>query len=241
MSQLTEYPIADWVKILFLFAIPWPIILTVMLAKSAFPNPTSLLVVRKATLFFISYTIYVSVLGFLGIFGMVLFPPVVILLSTIPFAFFLFLYVAKTDLFKKFVANVALDKLVQVHIFRLIGMFFIILHFYDALPKWFALIAGLGDMLTAISSLWVSGLVRKKNINYRKITWVWNTFGLVDILFTAISANVLTKLSINTGIMGVDTLAMFPFWYIPAIAPALIMFLHFATYQKLKLQNHFLT
>jgi hypothetical protein len=241
MGQLIEYPVPDWIKILFLLAIPFPIILTVFLIKSAFPKPESVLVYRKALLFFVIYVTYVSLLGFLGVFSTVLFPPLVILLTTVPFAFFLFLYVAKTSFFKEFIANVALDKLVQVHIFRLIGVFFIILCCYDALPKWFSLIAGIGDMVTAIASLWIAHMIRKKHTNYLKITWVWNTFGLIDIIFTAVSANVLTKLSIDRGIMGVDTLAMFPFWYIPAIAPALIMFLHFATYQKLKRQNHFLT
>lgn len=63
---------------------------------------------------------------------------------------------------------------------------------------------------------------------------IWNTVGLVDILFTAISANILTKLSIDNGIMGVDTLAFFPFYLIPALAPPIIIALHYTIYSKLR-------
>ena len=156
------------------------------------------------------------------------------LFTTFPFAFFLFLYLARTKAFKTFIEKVALDKLVGVHIFRVIGIFFILLYHHNALPKWFAMIAGSGDVITAITGIWVAGLIRKRKYNFKKITWYWNTFGLIDIIYTAVSANVLTKLSIDNGIMGVDTLAIFPFYYIPAIAPPIIVFLHYATYLKLK-------
>jgi hypothetical protein len=46
-------------------------------------------------------------------------------------------------------------------------------------------------------------------------------------------ANVLTKISIDTGAMGVDTLAKFPFCFIPAFAPPTIIFLHVSIYKKL--------
>jgi hypothetical protein len=56
----------------------------------------------------------------------------------------------------------------------------------------------------------------------------------LDIVFTAVSAIVLTKLSIDTGSIGVDVLAQFPFCLIPAFAPPTIIFLHVAVYKKLK-------
>ncbi|WP_294819303.1 hypothetical protein [uncultured Flavobacterium sp.] len=235
--NLIEYPVPEWVKISFLICIPAPFALTTLLVKSAFANHAGNKATAKTAIFFTFYAGYIMALGSLGCYGKVFFPPLVLLFTTFPFAFFLFLYVGKTAFFKAFLQNVALSRLVQVHIFRLIGTFFIILALHDALPKWFALAAGLGDVLTAILSIWVARLVREKHKKAKAIVLAWNTFGLADIIFTAISANVLTKLSIDNGIMGVDTLAIFPFYYIPALAPPLIMFLHYAIYLKIKQQD----
>lgn len=234
MNNLIEYPVPEWLKILFLLAIPAPIILTTFLAKSAFSKEKAGLVFKVVGIFFLLYVLYVFALGAAGKFNSSFFPPKVLLFTTFPFAFFLFLYIAKTKWYAAFIENVRLERLVQVHIFRLIGCFFLFLVFYDALPLWFGVIAGIGDIIAAILSLWVAGLIRKGHPHFKKITWFWNTFGLIDIVFTAVSANVLTKLSIDRGIMGVDTLAMFPFYLIPALAPPVIIFLHYSTYLKLK-------
>src|SRR5690606_11363256 len=149
--------------------------------------------------------------------------------------------VTGTKWYAMFINNVSLDKLVGVHIFRLIGFFFVALAYYEALPKWFGYIAGIGDVLTAVSCIWVSRELRRGETSSLRLTWIWNTFGLIDILFTAVSANVLTKLSMDSGIMGVDTLARFPFYLIPALAPPLIVFLHYSTYLKLKKKTNVLS
>lgn len=235
MNELIAYPIPVWVKVIFLIAIPAPVILTTILAKSAFPQKRKTEMTLIVARFYFVYIVYVSVMGISGMYDKMFFPPMVLLYTTFPFAFFLFLYVIKTKMYRTFLENVRLEKLVAVHIFRLIGSFFIILALYDALPKWFAFIAGTGDILTAITSIWVANQIKKKKNNYKKIIWFWNTFGLADIIFTAVSANVITKISIDKGIMGVDTLAQFPFWFIPALAPPIIVFLHYSTYQKLKM------
>lgn len=234
MNELITYSVPAWLKIAFLLAIPAPLILTTFLVRTAFSSFESNLIGKRVGLFFLLYAVYVVSLGGMGTFRPVFFPPMVLLWTTFPFAFFLFLYVARTKYYRMFLEKVALDKLVGVHIFRLIGVFFLLLYAHEALPKWFALLAGGGDILTALASIWVARLIRQKHPNFRTITLAWNTFGLIDILFTAVSANVLTKLSIERGIMGVDALAMFPFYFIPALAPPLIIFLHYATYQKLK-------
>lgn len=235
MNTLIQYPVPDWVVVVFLIFIPLPVILTILLGGSAFEKPKSAKVRWSLLLFFGAYLSYVTFMGFSGKYNQVFFPPKVLLFTTFPFAFFLFLYLDKTKIFREFLFNVKLENLVVVHIFRIIGGFFILLAFYDALPKWFAFIAGTGDILSAVSSIWVAKKIKEKNPDFKKITLIWNTFGLIDILFTAVSANVITKISIDQGIMGVDTLAHFPFYYIPAIAPPLIVFLHFMTYKKLKM------
>jgi len=121
-----------------------------------------------------------------------------------------------------------------VHIFRLIGIFFLLLAFHDALPKLFAIVAGLGDILTSITCIFVAKSIKQQKTYAKTLALLWNTFGLMDIMFTAVTAIVLTKLSIDNGTMGVDTLARFPFCLIPAFAPPIIIFLHIAIFKKVK-------
>ncbi|NJN34210.1 MAG: hypothetical protein HC817_08150 [Saprospiraceae bacterium] len=176
--------------------------------------------------FFILYLGYATWCSFTGLFSAVSLPPSVLLYTTFPLALLLFGVVINLESYKMLLEKAALSDLVRVHIFRLIGVFFVILAFHNALPKSFALIAGLGDMITAITSLFVAKAIENKKSYARKLTYVWNTFGLIDIIFTAVMANVLTKISIDTGAMGVDSLAQFPFFFIPAFAPPTIIFLH---------------
>nr|MCU0327331.1 hypothetical protein [Spirosomataceae bacterium] len=161
-------------------------------------------------------------------------PPKILLLTTFPYALFLFLIIDKFSITKQIFDKAQLHDLVGLHIFRLIGSTFIILALYDSLPKPFAFIAGLGDVITAITSVFVVKSIKNNEKYAKKLTLFWNTFGLIDIITTAILANVLTKISMDTGAMGVDTLAKFPFSLIPAFAPPTIIFVHVLIYRKLK-------
>jgi hypothetical protein len=233
MSQLIQYFVPSWISILFLLLIPIPFILIANLVrkelKPQFPKAFTTVIV-----FFIVYLVYIGLAAYLGWFNQVLFPPKVLLFTTFPFAFTLFVLVVKTKEYNSVLERTPIELLVQLHIFRIIGVFFVLLALHDALPKPFAFIAGIGDMLTAITSVFVVNAIRNKKSYAKKLTYFWNIFGTVDILFTAIAANVITKISIDTGIMGVDTLAMFPFSIIPAFAPPVILFLHYTIFKKIK-------
>jgi hypothetical protein len=119
----------------------------------------------------------------------------------------LFGILLNTRIYKSILENASLESLVRLHIFRVIGVFFVLLAVHDALPKSFAFIAGIGDMVTAVTGFFVARAIQDKKTYAKRLTYAWNIFGTIDILFTAIGANVLTKLSIETGAMGVDTLA----------------------------------
>lgn len=231
---MINYYVPEWVSIAFLLAIPLPFILILNFIKTESKKLASPQIFNISVLFFIFYVLYIYVASEFGWFSQVLFPPKVLLITTVPFAFLLFMVVAKTKMFQTILENSKLENLVKLHIFRVIGVFFIILAFYDSLPKPFAIIAGSGDMLAAITSIFVAKAIQNKNANAKKITFFWNIFGLIDILFTAIAANVLTKISIDSGSMGVDTLASWPFCIIPAFAPPIIIFLHYTIFKKLK-------
>jgi hypothetical protein len=235
MNTLKEYFVPEWVSILFLIAIPLPVFLIASLARKASPMNKENRVFYAILGFFGVYLSYVTIGSFNGWFNKVFFPPIVLLFTTFPFATFLFTVVFNLAIFKTILHNATLEDMVKVHIFRLIGVFFVILAYYETLPTFFALVAGFGDMISAIGSIFVAKAIQTHKPYARKLTYIWNTFGLADIAFTAISAIVLTKLSIDTGSMGVDTLARFPLCFIPAIAPPTIVFLHILIYKKLKM------
>jgi hypothetical protein len=234
MNTLNQYFVPQWISILFLIAIPLPFILISLFVKKEALKLNHSKSFQIVTGFFLIYVAYVIFSSYQGWFNKVSLPPRVLLLTTFPYAFLLFLVVAKTKFYNSILENSPIESLVKLHIFRLIGVFFILLAVHNTLPKQFAFIAGLGDIITAITSIFVAKSIQNKENYAKKLTTAWNIFGTIDILFTAIAANVITKFSIDNGTMGVDTLAMFPFCLIPAYAPPTILFLHWTIYQKLK-------
>jgi hypothetical protein len=232
MNSLALYPLPIWITVAFLAVIFIPSFMIASLVAEGLPHHKKSFYVVLT--FFALYFVYVSIACLNGWFDKVFLPPMVLLYCTFPLAIFLFTVVINLKVYQQFLANIPLHRLVQVHIFRLIGVFFLFLTFHDALPKFFSIIAGLGDIITAITSIFVAKAIQNKHQNAKKITLAWNLFGFMDILFTAITAILLTKFSIDTGSMGVDTLARFPFCFIPAFAPPVIIFLHITIFKKIK-------
>jgi len=216
------------ISILFLLAFTIPVTLVALLAKKAQVKNGFQLVLG----FYVVYLAVVALAGLSGFYTTVMLPPKIVVTTTLPFAAFL-IFIYNTKVCKQANHVLKLEDLVQIHIFRLIGSIFLILLLHELLPPVFALIAGIGDVLTALTSIVVTNAIKKQKSYARRLTYIWNTFGLVDILATAILAIVFTKISIDTGSIGVDILAEFPFCFIPAFAPPTIIFLHLLTYRKL--------
>jgi hypothetical protein len=234
MNPLTSYFVPEWVSIAFLIAIPLPFVLLLSFVFGEAKKLANVSLFRKVVGFYVFYLLYIGFASYNDWFDVVSFPPRVLLLTTFPYALLLFGFVLNAKPYKQIFEEASLSSLVRLHIFRVVGVFFIILASYDALPKPFAYIAGIGDVTTALSSIWVARAIVNQKSYAKQLTFFWNLFGAIDILFTAVAANVLTKLSIETGSMGVDTLARFPFCIIPAFAPPTILFLHWVIFTKLK-------
>lgn len=215
-------------SILFLLAFMFPVVMVARLAKKGKIKNGFWLVLG----FYIPYLIIVAIASLYGFFDEVMLPPKIVLTTTLPLAIFVTI-IYNTEICKKANTILNLEDLVKIHIFRLIGSTFIILFLYDLLPPVFALFAGIGDLLTAISSIFVAKAIRNKKNYARKLTYIWNTFGLVDILITSAMAIIFTKISIDNSIQGVEFLAEFPFCFIPAFAPPTIIFLHLLVFRKL--------
>jgi len=229
----TAVPI--WVSILFLMVIWIPVYLIASLARkggnAAGKNGKMIFAVIAG--FYLLYFGYVIAACFSGAFDKISLPPHILKLTMFPLLAFLVLLIFNLPIFKSILKNIELSDLVRLHIFRLIGSFFLILYFFDALPPLIGILAGTGDVITAVSSIFVANALVQKKAFAKKLTWAWNTFGLLDIMATSASALYLTKVSIETGSQGVEALAAFPFCLIPAFAPATIIFLHLAIYRKL--------
>ena len=220
------------ISILFLLAFTIPVYMVSRLAKKAQVKNGIKIVLG----FYLVYLTVVAIASLTGFYTTVMLPPKIVVTTTLPFAVFL-VFIFNTKTCKQANEVLKLEDLVGIHIFRLIGSIFLILLFHELLPPVFALLAGIGDIITALTSILVANAIKNKKTYARRLTYIWNTFGLIDILATAILAIVFTKISIDTGSLGVDILAEFPFCFVPAFAPPTIIFLHLLVYRKLSSQK----
>jgi hypothetical protein len=176
--------------------------------------------------FYIFYLVYVSVFSLKGVFDVDSIPPKVMIWAGMPLIVILFGFIGNTRLFKTLLRSITLESLIAVHIFRVVGIFFIILYCYHLLPAKFAFSAGLGDIITAILALPVAKMVSKGKWGTAAV-YAWNIFGIMDIV-------TLLVIAVTTGANGnLREMTVFPFVWFPAFAPATILFLHTAVFRKL--------
>ena len=184
--------------------------------------------------FYILYLAYASILSLKGVFYINSIPPKVMVFTAIPLTIMLFVIVGNTKLFKKLLRSITLESLIALHVFRVLGVFFILLYFYHLLPRDFAFSSGVGDIITAILALPVAKMVSKGKPGSLKIAYAWNIFGTLDIITLLVIAVIHAKNDIVTGELGPQELTVFPFVWFPAFAPATILFLHAAIFRKLQ-------
>jgi len=182
-------------------------------------------------IFYMVYLLYVSVLALKGVFDVNSLPPKVMIWAGMPLLIILFCWIGNTRSFKAILRAVTLDSLIALHIFRLLGVFFIIIYGFHLLPAKFAFAAGLGDIITAILSVPVARMVAKAHPKRIVAVYAWNIFGILDIVDLLIIA-------VITGANGnLREMTVFPFVWFPAFAPATILFLHAAVFRKIYLQK----
>ncbi|SDP97723.1 hypothetical protein SAMN05428975_4482 [Mucilaginibacter sp. OK268] len=181
--------------------------------------------------FYLVYLLYVSVLALKGVLDVDSLPPKTMVWGGLPLLVILFGFIGNTGLFKTLLRSITLESLIAVHVFRLLGVFFIIIYGYHLLPAKFALFAGLGDIITAILAWPVAKMVSKKKPGWKIALYAWNIFGIMDIID-------LLVIAVITGANGnLREMAVFPFVWFPAFAPATILFLHTAVFRKLYQQK----
>ncbi|HRF76691.1 MAG TPA: hypothetical protein PLB46_08985 [Chitinophagales bacterium] len=234
--------VPTWFSALFLMCFLLPIIMIVRAVKTAAINsninPTSAKKTPQMVALFLGlYYLFVALMSYTGIFQKNTLPPKILGFTALPLIVFYFLVVYRAKIFWTLLKNIKLSALVRIHLFRFVGIFFILGWQFDILPKSFALIGGLGDIFVAFTAIFVARLIDKKVPNYKRITLIWNIIGLWDILSVLFSAIIITKQAIATNTTGILEMTKFPFSLIPAFAPATIIFLHICIFKKLKMQD----
>lgn len=177
--------------------------------------------------FYIVYLAYVSVFSLKGVFDVDSVPPKVMIWAGVPLMVILFGFIGNTGLFKILLRSITLESLITIHVFRILGIFFILLYYYQLLPAKFAFFAGMGDIITAILALPVAKMVSKGHSWWKAAVYAWSIFGIMDIID-------LLVIAVTTGANGnLREMTVFPFVWFPAFAPATILFLHTAVFRKL--------
>lgn len=231
-----------WVSPIFLIAFIIPIfMLRAVVVQGAHAANLDIGTTKRLSsgvlLFYVAFYLYVAVMSFTGIFQENTIPPKVLVYTAVPLLLFYFGYIFRSKLFWLILENVRLSSLVRLHIFRLVGVFFLLFWYYGALPKYFAFVAGFGDIFAAVTAIFVAKMIDSKAKHYKKITLIWNIVGFWDIVNVILTAVYVTKQALLTGDRGVLEMTHFPFSLIPAFAPATIIFLHICIFKRLKMEK----
>lgn len=238
-SFLTQVPV--WISVLFVISFTTvPVYLIANAVKAAYKNSDTIFdsgITKKIFLFYWTLFAIVTIVSLTGFFVVNVLPPRIIAFVVIPLFLFYLIYVQRTEWFKFAFKHIKLEQLIFIHLFRLVGVFFFLGYSYDALPKEFAYIGGAGDILTAFLAIPVVIALRKKLSFAKLLAWIWNIIGLLDIFSVIITAILITRLAIENNGPGVQQFGTFPFSWIPAFAPATIIFLHLLVFRKLKELN----
>jgi hypothetical protein len=182
-------------------------------------------------IFYLIYLVYVATLALKGVLDVDSLPPRTMVWGGLPLLIILFGWIGNTGLFKKILRSITLEALIKLHVFRVVGVFFILLYAYHLLPAKFAFFAGLGDIITALLAIPVAGMVARQQPGWKIAVYAWNIFGIMDIVDLLIVA-------VMTGAGGnLREMAIFPFVWFPAFAPATILFLHSAVFRKLSVNS----
>jgi len=184
--------------------------------------------------FYIIYLAYASILSLNGVFYVVSVPPKVTIFTSLPLAIILFVIVGNTSLFKKLLQSISLESLIAMHVFRVLGVFFILLYYYHLLPMAFSFSAGFGDITVALLALPVAKMVAKGKPGNRVVAYAWNILGALDIITLLTIAVITSAATINSGELKDMEMTTFPFVWFPAFAPATVLFLHATIFRKLQ-------
>ena len=138
----------------------------------------------------------------------------------LPIAFFTALYLSNRE-FRAFVNTIDLSLIVLAHLWRYVGLGFLIAFLFGRLPAQFAIPEGLGDIIAAVFAFPMA-LALRRNKAVRGYFIAWNIFGLVDLV-SAITMGVLysegpfgiLRTGVSTALMTTFPVNLIPTFFVP--------------------------
>ncbi|MDB6067417.1 MAG: hypothetical protein JWR26_3625 [Pedosphaera sp.] len=114
-------------------------------------------------------------------------PRIVLQLTLLSLTFCCLLAFWKSRAVNNWVMSRPVRVLISFHVVRFVGIYFLVLYRRGELPFAFAVPGGIGDIAVAFMALLI-GLFSVNDPPNRPLVLIWNTLGLLDILFVVITA-----------------------------------------------------
>ncbi len=162
--------------------------------------------------------------GMIGLFNRVNEPPIYLgLFLLVPIIGFTLAYSFSTRI--QHIANgIPLWLITIAHVWRFVGIFFVVSAIVHVLPPQFGYPEGLGDAIAAFFCIPLAFAIRKKNrsTGLRTAFIVWNVYGMIDLI-SAISLGILyspgpsgiLRTDISTAIMTTFPVSLIPTFFVP--------------------------
>lgn len=199
-------------------------------------NPKSIAVARALTIAaIVAWFVAGFVAGLLDRVNQPGSPPTVLLdFIAVPIVVFVGAYATSAS-FRAFADGLPLTLLVGSHLWRFVGVGFVIGWLRGALPGGFGVPAGFGDIITAVGALVLLPMLRRGETP-RGLLLAWNTWGLLDLV-TALVMGVLYSES-TLGVLSAGTpttraMTTFPVSLIPTFFVPLFLLLHALTFKRI--------
>jgi hypothetical protein len=116
--------------------------------------------------------------------------------------------------------------LIRLHVWRLVGIVFLLLMASGELPALWALPAGIGDILIGVTAPWVASDVETRRGRRRAV--IWNLFGMADLV-VAVGLGIMTSPGPTQVFQTAPTselMAHFPLALVPTFLVPLAFVLH---------------
>lgn len=129
--------------------------------------------------------------------------------------------------------HTAVAGLVAIQISRLAGGGFVVLYEQGRLSAPFAIVAGWGDVITALIAIPVAVLALRQHRHWRRWVLIWNIIGTADFLlaiFLGSTSTAGSALQLFSGGPGVAIIGELPWRYIPAFYVPLFLSVHLAIF-----------
>jgi pimeloyl-ACP methyl ester carboxylesterase len=162
-------------------------------------------------------------------------PPLVLLgFIAVPIVGFVATYLLSSS-FRAFAKGIDLTLIVGSHLWRFVGLGFLIGWLNGALPAGFAIPEGSGDVIAAAGALALLPSLRRGTASRRWLL-AWNTWGFIDLV-SAITMGVLYSEGplglLSAGTVTTRWMVTFPVSLIPTFFVPLFLLLHALTFKKI--------